>query len=99
MCSTTLSCFFSPVANECRDELDLTYAGCDISHASFSSFSIPNTEFSFQLSKRLISIMAGVAERARKYVERSMPRLREYQDKEIFTRARDPPSGQHFQLC
>lgn len=35
--------------------------------------------------------MANVAEKARFYLERSVPQLREFEEKEIFSKVRLPP--------
>lgn len=37
-------------------------------------------------------IMSGVAEKARFYLERSVPQLREWEDKELFSKVPFPPS-------
>jgi hypothetical protein len=37
--------------------------------------------------------MAGVAEKARFYLERSVPQLREWEQKEIFTKVRPVPEA------
>lgn len=42
--------------------------------------------------------MSGVAEKARFYLERSVPQLREWEEKELFTKVRCPPLSPPRQL-
>jgi hypothetical protein len=46
-------------------------------------------------SVRLAATMPGVAEKARFYLERSVPQLREWEEKEIFSKVSPSPSALH----
>lgn len=39
--------------------------------------------------------MAGVSDKARFYLERAAPELREFEDKEIFSKVHPPPPPHH----